>query len=347
MDQGAQGGNGRREFAFRLVATAALVVGLLALWHVADFIFLAFGAILFAVLLSAPAGWINTRTRMPYKLALALVIIVFFGLLIGGGWLFAPRVSEQFSELATYLPQAVDRVTESLKQYSWVQTLMSYTPQADEVVSGARSTLSKLGNVFMGTVDTVTGIVVIIFVGIFLAASPQTYVSGVLHLFPKAQRPATRSILGKIGHTLRYWLVGQSVAMLVIGVATWAGLALLDVRLAVGLAVVAGLLEFIPTVGPILSAIPAILIALLDSPKKALYVTLLYIGIQFAENHLVVPLVQRRAVNLPPALSLLAILLFTSVFGFLGLLFAIPMTAALFVVVREAFVKRTLNDPLQ
>jgi predicted PurR-regulated permease PerM len=160
------------------------------------------------------------------------------------------------------------------------------------------------------------------------------------------QRDDARGILERIGDKLRYWLLGQSCAMAIIGIATWAGLALLDVRLAVALGLLAGLLEFIPTFGPIIAAIPAILIALMDSPQKALYVALLYVAIQFAENHLLVPLVQRRAVNLPPALSLLAILLFATVFGFLGLLFAIPMTAALFVLVQETYVKRTLNDPL-
>jgi predicted PurR-regulated permease PerM len=188
---------------------------------------------------------------------------------------------------------------------------------------------------------------VVLFVGIFFAAAPGTYVSGLLHLFPKARREPTREILEKIGCTLRYWLVGQITAMVIVGLVTWAGLALLGVRLAVGLGVLAGLLEFIPTVGPILSGVPAVLIALLDSPQKALYVALLYMGIQFAENHLLTPLVQRRAVDLPPALTVLALLLLATLFGFLGLLFAVPVTAALFVLVQEAYVKRTLKDPLK
>jgi predicted PurR-regulated permease PerM len=336
----------RREFAYRIAATAALAVGLLAVWHLSDFVFLSFGAVLFAVLLNAPSRWLATRLRIPYKLCLAFVTLVFFGALGGAGWLFAPRISSQFNELATNLPEAAKRISDRLQQYGWVQSLMEHAPKPGEVMTGVRGTISKVGGVFLSTVDAVTGILFVVFVGIFLAVSPQTYVRGILHLLPMQQRDDARGILERIGDKLRYWLLGQSCAMAIIGIATWAGLALLDVRLAVALGLLAGLLEFIPTFGPIIAAIPAILIALMDSPQKALYVALLYVAIQFAENHLLVPLVQRRAVNLPPALSLLAILLFATVFGFLGLLFAIPMTAALFVLVQETYVKRTLNDPL-
>lgn len=346
MEERNQGVMSRQEFSFRLAATTALIVGLLALWHLSYFVFLTFGAILFAVLLNAPARWLADHSRIPYKLCLTLVVLVFFGSFVGAGWLFAPAVTKQFEELSTRLPEAINGVVERLTQYEWGKTLLSYTPQPDDVLTGARDTFSRISSVFLNTIDAVAGGLVVLFMGIFLAGAPQTYFSGVLHLFPRSRRMIAREIGEKIGCTLRYWLIGQFFAMVVIGVATWAGLSLLGVRLAVGLGLLAGLLEFIPTFGPILSAVPAILIALLDGPKQALYVALLYTGIQFAENHLLIPLVQRRAVNLPPALSLIAILMLATVFGFLGLLFAIPMTAAIYVLVQEVYVKRTLKDPL-
>jgi predicted PurR-regulated permease PerM len=338
---------GRREFGFRLLATLAAIIGLLALWHVSDFVLMAFGAVLFATLLNAPSRLLSRRAHLPYKLALAIVLVVFCGLLALAGWWLAPSVSQQFGALADRLPEALDRVVSKARQYSWVQSMIQEMPQLSDLLSNTRGAVGKVTQMIFSTVDAVTSVFVVLFVGIFLAASPTLYLNGVMHLFPKKRREQARMIFGEVGRTLRYWLVGQFCAMVLIGVATWAGLSLMGVKLAVALGFLAGLLEFIPNVGPVLSAIPAILIALLDGPREALYVALLYLGIQFAENNLVIPLVQRRAISLPPALSLLALLLFAKLFGFLGLLLAIPLTAAIFVFIKEAYVKRALHDPVE
>jgi predicted PurR-regulated permease PerM len=145
---------------------------------------------------------------------------------------------------------------------------------------------------------------------------------------------------------LRRWLVTQLIAMLVIGTVTTIAMALLRVKAAFALGVIAGLLEFIPTIGPVLSAVPAIAMGLVDSPEKALSVLLAYWGIQFLENHLLIPFLMRGGMDLPPALTLVAQALMTLVFGFLGLMVAVPLTAAALVPIKMLYVQDVVGDEL-
>jgi predicted PurR-regulated permease PerM len=142
---------------------------------------------------------------------------------------------------------------------------------------------------------------------------------------------------------LRRWLVTQLIAMATIGSITTVVLLVLHVKAAFALGVIAGLLEFVPTVGPIMSAIPAIAMAFLDSPEKALTVALAYVGIQFLENHLLIPLLMKGGVDLPPVLTILAQALMAVLFGFLGLMCAVPLLAAVMVAVRMLYVDAVIG----
>ncbi len=154
-------------------------------------------------------------------------------------------------------------------------------------------------------------------------------------------------MLGAIGTTLRKWLLTQLVMMLVIGVITTIGLSLLGVKAALPLGIIAGLLEFIPMLGPILSAIPAVAMGFLDSPEKALFVVFLYAGVQFLENHILVPLLMKRGVDLPPALTLIGLAVMALVFGFLGMLVAVPVLAAVMVAVKLLYVEDVVGDDVK
>jgi predicted PurR-regulated permease PerM len=144
----------------------------------------------------------------------------------------------------------------------------------------------------------------------------------------------TDEILTAIAVTLRKWLVTQLIAMIVIGAVSTVVLMALKVRAAVPLGILAGLLEFVPTVGPILSALPAIAMGFVDSPEKALAVAVAYVGIQFLENHLLIPLLMKQGVNVPPALTIVMQALMAIVFGILGLLVAVPLLAAIMIATR-------------
>ncbi|HSF38986.1 MAG TPA: AI-2E family transporter [Thermoanaerobaculia bacterium] len=197
------------------------------------------------------------------------------------------------------------------------------------------------------TVAVLGGLLLILFLAIYIGASPDLYRKGLLHLFPHQARPRAREVLSAIGATLQRWLVSQLIAMLVIGAITTIGLMFLDVEAALALGILAGLLEFIPMLGPFLAAIPAVAMGFLDSPQKALTVVILYTVIQFIENHLLIPLLMKQGVDLPPALTLIGLALMGLVFGFIGMLVAVPFLAAVMVAVKLIYVEDVVGDDVK
>lgn len=196
------------------------------------------------------------------------------------------------------------------------------------------------------TFVVLAGLVLVVFLAIYVAADPFTYKRGILQLFPMRARGRAREVLSALSLVLRKWLVTQLIAMVVIGVVTTVVLYLLDVEGALPLGIIAGLLEFIPNIGPILSAIPAIAMGFVESPEKALWVALAYWAIQFLENQLLIPLLMQEGVDLPPALTLLAQAVLAIVFGFLGLFVAVPLVAAGLVTVRMLYVEDIVGEGL-
>jgi predicted PurR-regulated permease PerM len=184
------------------------------------------------------------------------------------------------------------------------------------------------------TLAAIAAFVMLVFLAMYIGAEPDVYRGWMLSVVPAASRAHARIVFDGISTVLRKWLVTQLVAMVVIGTVSFIALMLLDVKAAFALGFIAGLLEFIPTVGPVLSAVPAVLMGFVDSPEKALGVAVVYWGIQFLENNLLIPFLMRGEMDLPPAITLIAQTLMTLVFGFLGLMVAVPLTAAVLVPLR-------------
>lgn len=194
------------------------------------------------------------------------------------------------------------------------------------------------------TVEVVTGIVITIFLAIYIAADPGMYRRGILHLFPHERRARTGEVLAAIAAVLRKWFVTQLIAMTIMGVVTTFVLFALGVKAALLLGILCGLLEFIPTVGPILSSLPAIAMGFLDSPEKAVWVTVAYLLVHFLESHLLIPLLMKGGIQLPPALTILSQALMALLFGFLGLMCAVPLLAASTVAVKMLYVEDVVGD---
>lgn len=196
-------------------------------------------------------------------------------------------------------------------------------------------------------VDGLIALVIVIFTGLYLAAHPQPYIRGVLRLFPLARRHRIGEVLYACGYTLRWWLFGQLLAMTLVGLTMGIGLAIIGVPLAFALGVVAGLFEFIPTLGPMLGLAPALLLALNDAPTTAFWVIGLYSVVQTMESYLLTPLVQQRVVHLPPVVTIVAQVFFTWTVGPVGLLIAVPLIAVVMVIVQMLYVEDFLGDDMQ
>jgi predicted PurR-regulated permease PerM len=182
--------------------------------------------------------------------------------------------------------------------------------------------------------------VVILIATIYSVARPSALVNGFVALFPAGNRPRVREILFEMYKSVQRWFLGQLVSMTIIGLLFTIGLSIIGVPFALLLGLLSGLLAFVPFVGPLISVIPPVLLALVDDPIKALWVLAAYGVVQFIEGNIVQPVVMSRAVSLHPAVIVFAILIMGTLFGFVGVFFAIPLVAALHVLVSELWIKR-------
>lgn len=314
--------------AIALLALAALV------WTVVDALVIGFGGIVFATVLVALSRPLSRVTGLAPRWSLMIVIV---GLVVVGGafaWLFGNEVAGQFSELQRRLPEAVA----SLR--AWLEGSPAGRTVVDSVRDAAANAelVSQAGLVATGVVGATGNLLLIVFLGIYFASDPAMYRDGAVRLVPPPHRPRVREALDASGDALRKWLVAQAIAMVTVGVLTGVVLAIVGVPLALSLGVLAGLFDFIPVVGPILAAVPGILLAFTEGPQMALYAAIVYLGVQQLEGNVISPLVQRWAVRLPPVLGLLAIVACGILFGALGVIFAIPMAVVTMVLVKKLYV---------
>ena len=329
-----------REFVKKtlFVFGVALLLGLI--WFAHKIILLLFCGLLLAILLTTLTGFLRKHIHMPQKLALLIVVVLLLCVLGLIGWFIAPGFIEQFTELGKRLPEIAQEQLKILQSKPWFQQISANLPGAGALGSSGTKIFSQVSTAFASIFDAAASFVFIIFVSLFLSANPEFYKRGVLRLAFPAYRPRAETLLDKSICLLRYWILGQLIDMIAVGICVGVGTMLLGVPLPGAIGVLAGFFEFIPFLGPLLSAVPGCLLALSISPAKALATAGLFLGIQLAENHLLVPLVQQRTVDLPPVITLVAILLFGSAFGVLGMLVATPTAAVIYWLIQEAYSKK-------
>jgi len=353
----------RDKTALRVVVLLAAMYVLLQLfWRTRSIILTVFLGVLFAIAVSAGADRLQ-KFRVPRAVGAPLIVLAFLGMLGGFVAWMGPTVREQSTELRTKLPEALDKLENWIEgQGGGVVGTVLGGPGPDSLARAERngtqaptvqvvteeeseglrarltSQLSGAGRYFLpvlgSTLVVLAAVLLVLFVTIYVAVDPGLYQRGALRLLPPQNRERAGVVLGAIGATLRKWLVTQFIAMIVIGVVTTGVLLALDVRAAIPLGILAGLLEFVPTLGPILSALPAIAMGFVDSPEKALFVTLAYVAIQFLENHILIPILMKEGIDLAPALTILVQAVMAVLFGFLGLLVAVPLLAVIVVCIR-------------
>ena len=367
-----------------VLRTAALViamyVGVRLLWFGSPLFLTAFLGVLFGLAVSSGVDHLM-RWRIPRGVGAALVVITFIGLLVEFGAWVAPTIRAQSVELRRRLPESIDRLeswanrhnggligsilspangaakrdssrtpggaTSSAPQTAAASTesdSSSATPLRDRISRQMSGATRYFFPFLSSTLAVLGGLLIILFLAIYIGADPDLYHRGLMQLFPLRARRRAGEVFSAMATVLRRWLVTQLIAMVAIGTVTTIVLLILDVKAAFALGILAGLLEFIPTVGPILSAVPAVAMGFLDSPEKALYVAIAFWGIQFAENHLLIPLLMKGGINAPPVLTILSQALMAMLFGFLGLMCAVPILAATMVAVKMLYVEGVVGE---
>jgi predicted PurR-regulated permease PerM len=207
--------------------------------------------------------------------------------------------------------------------------------------------ISRLTDWFSTAIGVFTSVLIIMFSGLYFTLEPKTYVDGLLRLLPISKRQRTSTVLKTISHSLRWWFLGRFCSMAVVGIFTYIGLIWLGLPAAFALATFAGLLSFIPNLGPILSTIPAVMVGLAQGPSTALYVLGVYAGIQTIESYFITPMIQRSAVSLPPVFLLLVQLAMGVLFGALGLLLATPLAVILVISTQMFYIEDILGDRVE
>lgn len=330
------------------VALAILGTLLLAqlLWSARVLVLTAFLGILFGLSASRATDWVMARTRASRKLAAPVVVLGTVVMLVGLFAWTAPTLVEQSQDLRTKLPEAITKLEDWL-QLKQPRLLESIAPPTDDGSSRLVAAIGKHApaltnfavDLVQSTLLVAAGLVIVIFLALYIALDPGVYRRGALLMIPPAHRDRFGRLLSKLGTTLRTWFATQLIAMIVIGVVTTILLFVLGVRAALPLGVIAGVFEFVPNIGPLLAAIPAVLMGFVDSPQKAALIVGLYWAIQFLENNLLIPYLMSERLDLPPALTLMTQVLMAYVFGFLGLFVAIPLLATVVVVIRTFWVE--------
>ena len=334
---------GSRYFSAR-IWTATLIVtsvlgGILLLWLASKVFLLFFAASLFGIFLRAIADLIKSFTHWSRDWSLAAAILLLLCLFSGLGWLLAPSVSKEVQQVSNELPQAIQKLEAQLRQYSWGNTVVDKLENPSGLIAQTGGIMKKAQALFSISLEGVIDVLAILFCGFYLAARPEVYVDGVLRLIPPDRRDRASTILKQIGQELRHWLLGQIVSMTVIGILTWVGLLVLRIPASGVLGILAGILDFVPVAGPWVAGIISCILALLRSPMRAVFVACLFVCLHLLEGHLVMPLIQRKATQLPPVLTIFAMILFYTLFGFFGLFLAVPLLAFILIAVRSLYVE--------
>jgi predicted PurR-regulated permease PerM len=245
------------------------------------------------------------------------------------GWLLGPNIADQFADLQVELPRAAHSLLNQMQTHQWGQWLLRQSPGSEQVANGFSFALTRIGGIVVSSATIFAGLVIVLSLSIYFSAEPEMYYNGVRRLVPEENRETFDACTGAVAQILRSWLVAKLISMTMVGVLISIGLAIVGVPLAGTLGIIAALMTFIPNVGPLISVIPAALLALAISPVRGLLALLVFAIVFTLEGYVVTPLLERNIVRLPPALTLAMQLLLATMAGPVGVALAAPLAAAI------------------
>lgn len=299
-----------------------------------------FAGILVAVLISAGGNWITRRIGISRRLGIGLFLLVTNLALVGVVTAFVPAIMEQANAFAEQAPAAVETLRQRVADLPWLERLLAdVSPSA--LASGESGAMAA--GAISSTFGTLGNLVIVLFIGLFGALDPDLYRRGVSSLLAPSLRPRAREVMDELGETVHGWLTAKLISMALVGVLTGLGLWAIGVPLALLLGLIAGLLAFIPNLGPVIAAAPAILLAVPEGGQAVLLVVALFLAVQTLESYAVTPLLQQRTVSLPPALVIVVQLLLGILFGLIGLVLATPLAAVAMTLINATYVDDYLD----
>lgn len=331
--------------------TTATVLLLIFVWRALPILLLIFAGVILGGFLRWVRDLAAHYSRLPRRLALAVVLVSMLVITVLAVSFTAPVVQDQVDTLLEKLPNAMVELRTYVRQFSLGKRLLDEAEEPEKIrefLGGEEeggNFLGRVAGIFSTTVGAVAGVLIILAISIYIAAEPSFYRAGILSLIPPRKRKRAGEVMTRLDYILRWWFAGQCLSMLVLGTTTALGLWLLGVPLALLLGLFTAVMTFIPNLGPIIAGVPAVLLALVEDPLLALYTIILFVVIQNVEGYVITPLVQRRIINMPPALIISVQILLAMTVGFMGVLLAMPLVACGMVLVNMLYVEDVLGDP--
>jgi predicted PurR-regulated permease PerM len=333
----------RRKTIFVVLACATAVGSMALLWIGRYVLLLVFAACVGALMLSTITDWLQSLCRVPRSFALAFVLGCGVALAILGIWLRGPVLAEQLADIQTDFPAAVHQIHLRLENDALGRWLIKMIAESDKLTGFVSYAVEAVRGAFVLTGTAVAGLLFTAIVGFYLAAEPKFYLDGFRRILPASFRPQIDSCLMDAAQMLKIWLLAKLLSMVIIGVFVAIGLFALRIPLAGTLGTIAGILTFIPNLGPILSVLPAALLAFAIGPVKGMLTISLYCIAHFLEGNLITPLAERKIVTLPPALTFTLQLLLSTFTGILGFALAAPLLAVMLGIIHALRSKRELD----
>ena len=333
----------RRVFRATLVVIATFTAAYL-LWVLVDLLLLLFACSLVSLILLTITNAIRRRTRLPFAVALGISVLGLLGLIVGAFAFFGSTLQAEFSELATRLPSAwadvQARLANSRVGAAILERAQGVAPSGQAIVNGVTTALAAVGG-------AISGLAIVLIGGLYLAAQPTLYAGGLLRLIPTRARGPAAETLDAITISLGNWLKGQALGMLFVGIATGLGLWLVGVPAAWAIGLVAGLAEFVPYLGILVAGIPAIVLGFGEGADAGLWTIGVLIAVQQLQGNLVMPLLQNKMVDLPPAVTIFGIIAAGILFGVAGVLLATPLTIVVLVLIRRLYLEEDQHEVLE
>jgi predicted PurR-regulated permease PerM len=344
----------RSEYVRRLwiAAGVAIVAALSVLYllELAHLLLILFAGLLAAVVMDGLARAVHRRLPVPRKVALVTGFVLAVTGLAAFFWWSGPRIAEQLDSLLNRIPEVVGNLAGRARSTDLGRDLLSRGAGAGPVamLPSGRQVVGGVTGVFTSVVGAASSAAIVTFLGVYLAWDPDLYRSAVLRMAPEGERrDRLERMFETTSHTLRRWMVARLVSMSVVGVLTGAALAVAGVPLALALGLIAGVLAFVPFIGPILALLPAVLVGFGQSSRTALVVVLIYVGVQAVESYLITPVVEKEAVYLPPAFLIAAQVIMGTLFGLVGVFLATPIAVTGVVLVRTVYLGGVLDQDVE
>jgi predicted PurR-regulated permease PerM len=315
--------------SFTLLAITAITLAAFLIWIGRVIFLLLFASAIGAVLLTTVSDWVHTRFKIKQNLALAAFLLVTFAIAGAVIWSQGPNIVQQFADLEADLPVAAHSLLTQLQSHQWGQWLLRQSPGSEQVSNGFSFALTRIGGIVVSSATILAGLVIVFSLSIYFSAEPGLYYNGIRRAVPEDYRGKLDACASSVAQILRWWVLAKLISMTMVGALISIGLWIVGVPLAGTLGIIAAVMTFIPNVGPLISVIPAALLALAISPTKGLLALLVFAIVFTLEGYILTPLLERNIVRLPPALTLTMQLLLAAVAGPVGVALAAPLAAAI------------------